>query len=66
MGAVSALLYQNQYKDADGLILDSPFHSLYDLLISQFSNITNLPKCIGQSVLFICKGILNKYLRYNF
>jgi fermentation-respiration switch protein FrsA (DUF1100 family) len=28
MGAVSALLFQNKYKMADGLILDSPFHSL--------------------------------------
>jgi len=65
MGAVSALLYENKYKDVDGLVLDSPFHSLQDLLIGQFTNITNLPNLIGKTVLFFGKSYLKNYLRYD-
>jgi pimeloyl-ACP methyl ester carboxylesterase len=65
MGAVSSLLYEHKYKDVEGLILDSPFHSLKDLLIGQFTNITNLPNLIGKTVLFFGKSYLESYLRYD-
>lgn len=65
MGAVSALIYENKYKEVDALILDSPFHSLQDLFLTQLINITNLPNLIGKAILFFAKSYLKSYLKFN-
>lgn len=33
MGAVCAIRYQYKYNDATALVLDSPFHSLSELMV---------------------------------
>ena len=53
MGAVTSLLYQSKYCGADGLILDSPFHSLHEVFLSQLMSIVYVPKVIGKGVLLV-------------
>jgi pimeloyl-ACP methyl ester carboxylesterase len=65
MGAVTALLYQSKYKGVNGLILDSPFHSLYEIFVSQIVNLTGLPRFIAESVVFIANSSYRNLLKYD-
>lgn len=47
MGAVTALLYQQKYGRSSALVLDSPFHSLREIFVSQFASLTRLPRFLG-------------------
>jgi pimeloyl-ACP methyl ester carboxylesterase len=65
MGAVTALLYQQKYGRSNALILDSPFHSLREIFVSQFSSLTRLPRFLGESTVFLINFFFKKLLHFD-
>jgi len=65
MGAVTSLLYQSKYCGADGLILDSPFHSLHEIFLSQLIALTNIPRVLGKGVLFVADRTFQNLLHFS-
>jgi hypothetical protein len=65
MGAVTSLLYQSKYYGADGLILDSPFHSLHEIFLSQLIALTNIPRVLGKGVLFVADRTFQNLLHFS-
>jgi pimeloyl-ACP methyl ester carboxylesterase len=65
MGAVTALLYQSKYSGIDGLVLDSPFHSLHEIFVSQFVLLTKLPKVLGEGVMLVASRTFKSLLRFS-
>lgn len=65
MGAFIALRYQIKYGEADGLILDSPYLSLEDLIMKSLKEWTHLPQFVINEVLTLYKPRLRELLGFD-
>jgi|JI6StandDraft_1071083.scaffolds.fasta_scaffold02688_6 hypothetical protein len=65
MGAFVALRYQTDYGEAMGLVLDSPYLSLEDLIVKAIKNKIHLPEFVAKEALRISKPHLASKLGFN-
>ena len=65
MGAVSAIKYQHQHQGASCLVLDSPYHSLAELMTVKICEMTFCPYFVAKTSISILQGFISDKAKFN-